>query len=77
MSNGDSTSSFMDNVANMNAGLNGLVLGNFLINLLLSSSLNSLWTMINTLQMTLHLPAMNLRIPPNASFFSSMLINIA
>jgi hypothetical protein len=77
MSNGDATGSFMDNVVNMNAGMNGLVLSNFLINFMLSSSLNSLWTMINTLQMTLHLPAMNLRIAPNASFFSSILINIA
>ena len=77
MANDDSTANFMSSVSNLNSGMNGFVLANFLMNFALSGSLNSLWALINTLQMTLHLPAMNLKIPSNASFFSSLLINIA
>lgn len=77
MEDSDSTASFMGTIGSFNNGMNGFLLGNFILNAALSGSLNSLWTMINTLQLTLHLPAMNLKIPGNASFFSGILINIA
>ena len=49
MSNDDSTLNFMSSVSNLNSGMNGFVLVNFLMNFALSGSLNSLWAMINTL----------------------------
>ena len=46
---GDSTDALLSGANNFKAGMDGLVIGNFLMNMLLSGSLNSLWTLVNTL----------------------------
>ena len=44
----------------------GVVIGNFVANIVMSSSINMLWGLINALQITLHLSALNVYIPSNA-----------
>ena len=54
------------------------VLGsNVVVNLLMSASLNMLWSMINSLQIVTHVPLMDLRIPANMGHFLVVLIEIA
>jgi len=61
---------------NLRAGMDGLVIGNFIMNLFLSGSLNSLWTLVNTLQMIVHIAAINVKTAPNAAFFMGELVSI-
>jgi len=49
----------------------------FIINLLLSASMNLLWSMMNTLQIIVHLPLVNLTYPSNAMLFSSAFLTLA
>jgi hypothetical protein len=67
----------MSGADNLKKGLDGVVIGNFLMNLALSGSLNSLWTLVNTLQMVVHLPACNVKTSPNAAFFTNSIMSIA
>jgi hypothetical protein len=43
--------------------------GNFLLNLLMSSSLNMLWSMINNQQLIVLLPCFDLQMPANVQMF--------
>ena len=52
------------------------VITNLIINIALSGSLNILWSMINTLQITLHMPAINTKSPSNAQYLNNILIGI-
>ena len=51
--------------------------GNFLINLLMAASLSQLWSMLNGLQLAVHLPLFNLNFPANANYFIEFVINVA
>jgi len=42
------------------------VILSFFVNLILSASMNMLWSMMNSLQIIVHLPLMNLSYPSNA-----------
>lgn len=53
------------------------VFSNFLMNLAFSSSLNMLWTLVNALQIIVHLPLVNLSLPINSYIVSQTLANIA
>jgi hypothetical protein len=50
------------------------LVGSFVLNIFIAGSLNQLLAFINSLQLILHLPIMNLKIPANAlSFFQIVL----
>ena len=51
--------------------------GNFLLNLLMGFTLSYLYSMINSIQLSTHLPLFNLTFPANATFFMRFLIEIA
>ena len=46
-------------------------------NMLLATSLNQLWSMLNGLQLSTHMPLFQLNVPANASFFLDFLIEVA
>ena len=54
-----------------------VLLANFLMNLVLSASLNQLWVMINTQQLIVLLPLMNVQLPSNAAIFFKSIFQIA
>lgn len=54
-----------------------VLLGNFLMNLVLSASLNQLWVMINTQQLIVLLPLMKVQLPANAAIFFKSIFQIA
>ena len=49
----------------------------FIMNLVLSASMNLLWSMMNTLQIIVHLPLINLAFPKNAQAFSAIFLSLA
>ena len=51
--------------------------GNFLLNLLMGMTLSYIYSMINAIQLSTHLPLFNLTFPANATFFMRFLIDIA
>jgi hypothetical protein len=52
----------------------GSLIGSFLLNLIISGSLSQLLGFIDSLQLILHLPIMNIKIPASAlSFFQIMI----
>ena len=53
------------------------MLTNLLINGLLSTSLNSLWSMANGLQLIVHLPLYSIVTPPNAQMLLAPMVNVA
>ena len=59
------------------AGAAGIAAGNFIANAALSASLNQLWSVINGLQLVVHLPLLNCKFPANASLMNDKLISIA
>ena len=50
---------------------------NFVVTLLLAGSMNQLWSMINGLQLAVHMPLFNCAFPSNANFFITFLIDVA
>ena len=50
---------------------------NFIINIMLSASLNQLWSMMNGLQIFVSMPLMNVKFPANANSFIVFLVDIA
>jgi len=52
--------------------------GNFVLNLILSASLNQVWSMLNSLQISVHGPMFSkLKFPANAMMFNQYLSYIA
>ena len=51
------------------SGSKAALVGNFVLNLLLSASLNQLWSMINSQQLFVLLPLMKVALPENAQTF--------
>jgi hypothetical protein len=49
---------------------------NFFVNYLMSSSMNLLWTIINTLQIVVYLPLVHLNFPQNAYTLSMFLMKV-
>ena len=49
----------------------------FVITLVIGNSLNRLWSMMNALQLFVHTPLFNTRMPANAIFFVSLLLPVA
>ena len=55
----------------------GVMASNFIITLLMAGSLNQLWSMMNGLQLAVHMPLFAVAFPANANFFITFLIDIA
>lgn len=51
--------------------------GNFALNLVMASSLQLLWGMINVLQIIIYMPLFNIAFPANAQFFYALIVDIA
>lgn len=66
----------LESAKNINKSMKSAVFGNLMINIFLQGSLQAMWSMINTLQLTLHMPCINVSTPTNVSFFSSLLIGV-
>ena len=58
------------------SSIQSLMMGNFFLNILMSSSMSALWGMINALQILIHLPIFSIPIPLNAQIFCSTIIAI-
>ena len=52
------------------------VIANLFLNLLLQNSLQSIWGMVNSLQILLHLPAINVSLPANAATLFNSVIHV-
>ena len=50
---------------------------NFVINILISASLNQLWSMINTQQLIVMMPLFQIQLPANAGMFFRSVMEIA
>ena len=50
---------------------------NFVVSLIMAGSLNQLWSMLNGLQLAVHLPLFFVVFPANANFFLTFLIDVA
>ena len=55
----------------------GVTTTNFVINVILASSLSLLWGLINSLQLKTHFPLANIRYPLNAAIWYSILYEVA
>ncbi|TNV87552.1 hypothetical protein FGO68_gene2096 [Halteria grandinella] len=59
------------------AGATAFVMSNMVLNVVLASSLQYLWGMINVMQLIVHMPLMNLVFPANAVLFYNFIIDIS
>ena len=57
--------------------MQGLVIGNFALSLVMSYSMQYLWNLINGLQMIVYLPLLNLVFPANINMVLTILISVA
>jgi len=69
--------SMMENEEGMKSVANSMVVGNLLLNIVMSASMNLLWSLVNTLQVIVSLPLLNVNFPPNAFLLSTVLNKIA
>ena len=53
------------------------MLGNFIFNLMVSASLNQLWSLINTQQLIVLMPLFIVNVPANAGSFFKQIMEIA
>ena len=67
---------FVENAENLGSGVNGAVIGNFIVNTFLSGSLQYIWGMINCLQIDFHLVGMNNKMPATVWTLYSNLISV-
>lgn len=61
----------------MQSATNGFMIGNFIMNLVLSSGMQQLWTMINTLQIIVMLPLFRVTLPPDAQIVFGFVMKLA
>ena len=67
---------FSENAESLGSGMNGAVIGNFIVNTVLSGSLHYIWGMINCLQIDFHLVGMNNKMPATVWTLYSNLIAV-
>mmetsp|Transcript_39890 Transcript_39890/g.29426 ORF Transcript_39890/g.29426 Transcript_39890/m.29426 type:complete len:103 (+) Transcript_39890:99-407(+) len=61
----------------IDGGMKTVVIGNAILNIVLSSSLSLLWGMINALQIIVNIPLFTISFPANAKMFYSFIVSIA
>jgi hypothetical protein len=57
--------------------MKGVTVGNFILNLLMSSSLNMMWSMINNQQLIVLMPCFDLQMPANVQMLFNQINKIA
>ena len=60
-----------------NAGTITVFISNGIFNLFLQTSMNMLWSALNTIQLMVHMPLLNLKYPANANDFNEPIQKIA
>ena len=60
----------MDNAEVSQNSMNAFVIGKMILNFVLSASLNLLWSLLNSLQIIVALPLMNINMPYNVFLIS-------
>jgi hypothetical protein len=68
-SSGGSSAAVVAAVESAASTAKAVVIGNFIFNLLMSASLNQLWSMINTQQLIVMMPLFKVLMPGNAQAF--------
>ena len=63
---GGASSTLLVTSESIEKGMQGMAIGNLVMNVALSGSLMHLWGMINSLQIKVHMPGNNLALPANA-----------
>jgi len=56
--------------------MSAMIYGNLAVNIVLASSLQFLWGMINALQIIVHIPLMSIQMPSNLLVFYQLLISV-
>ena len=77
MANTAFTKAFADLNGSLGNFANGALIGNFLMNLLLSGAMNFLWGMLHAMQIVAHFPLINIMMPPNAQMLFQVIVKIA
>jgi hypothetical protein len=60
-----------------NSASNGVLASNLVLNIVLSASLQQLWSMVNTQQLVVLMPLWNIKLPANAAMFFGFIMTIA
>ena len=68
---------FVQNAKTADGGMKLMVIFNFGMSFFMAFSLNFLWSMINSLQMIVYLPLLNITFPANANTIFKILISVA
>ena len=67
----------MENKDGMNSAFKAMMAGNFAVSVVLSASLNLLWSLLNSLQVIVMLPLLKTNFPSNAYLLSQTLNKVA
>jgi hypothetical protein len=62
--------------ATVQSAVTVMMYGSLAVNIVMASSLQFLWGMINALQLIVNVPLFTLNMPANASYFFNLLVNI-
>lgn len=68
---------YVANSKRADGGMKCVVFLNFILSFLIAFSLNFLWSMINSLQMIVYLPLLNITLPASVNTLFSILIKVA
>ena len=60
-----------------NSASNGVLVSNLALNIVLSASLQQLWSMVNTQQLVVLMPLWSIKLPANAAMFFGFIMTIA
>lgn len=77
MPNTDFTKAFVSGSSGFGNFTNASLVGNFLLNLLLSGAMNLLWGLLHAMQIVAHFPLINLMMPSNAQMLFEIIVKIA
>lgn len=68
---------YVANAKRADGGMKCIVFLNVFLSFMIAFSLNFLWSMINSLQMIVYVPLLNLTLPANVNTLFSILIKVA
>ena len=77
MANSDFTKAFALFNEGVGNATNGALIGNFILNLLFSFSINLLWGLLHAMQIVAHFPLINIMMPANAVMLFQVIVKIA
>lgn len=77
MPNTEFTKAFASMQGSVEGAMNGALVSNFSINLLLSGSMSLLWGLLHSTQILAHFPLINIMMPQNADMLFTILMKIA